>query len=305
MPENALVGEDQTLVGHAFVKMTQFRRRFRKNRALMLGSFVVGSSGVLLVVRYVLLRTDEIRSISLHEEPWTYLFFGLVAMVGVLFSIQILINQRRRHFGDSQELLHQFIDIVEDAYRNGDRLSILYPSPNPGQWNRVNRGSGMFQRYEAALAKCLGTSRVKVRMCFLDGDAKDEATGLGGFIKTFHDSVVVPGEKLITQSENKTPLGAYQDDAHRFFAGLTQSDRVDIEKIHPEWMKEIVGGQVIILAAGHSLGFLGYTTLEGGAYRFDAVELSASIAFLHNLYDALARIYADPPKAAPVADSVG
>ncbi|MEK6260398.1 MAG: hypothetical protein AABP62_17400, partial [Planctomycetota bacterium] len=223
--------------------------------------------------------------------PWTYLVFGLASVFSFVFSILILMNQRRKEFGDSQELVQQLVEIVADASLHRSRLSILYPCPNPGQWDSLFRRRKAFGRLRTALQNRCGIG-LETYICMLAGSPEVEATALGNFIAAFHNATFVHGE-LIPGAEG-TPLSQYQTAAKEFFDEL-HDEVLTFKYIHEAWLPSIMNNQLVILAAGHSLGFVGYMSLESGVYRFKALPFEGSAGFLHGLFDALASLYEKPP----------
>jgi hypothetical protein len=237
---------------------------------------------------------DNANRVFRNEEVWTYTVFGLASVVGLMVSILILMHQTRSQFGNSEELMEQMIEIARDALEHSSRLSLLYPSPNPGQWNRIFRQHRGFDRLRACLLEHADREQLPTKICMLRGSAADEDTPLGKFIAAFHDVEHTPGEALqVTMRES--PLGRYQREAHEFLQSLQNSRTCTITYIADEWYATLAGGWLMMLAAGHSLGFIGYISLEAGKYRFKALPLSGSTAFLHGLYDALSNFYQSPP----------
>lgn len=277
------------IVTHLKAAGAQLGRAYRKNKLLVSFNGLLVLSLIALTIHYLHLLTDPYERVSMHEEVWTYLFFGVVATIGTVISIQILINQQRKEFRDSQELLAQLTEIVADAHLFGSRLSILYPCPNVGQWDWINRGRGAFGEFERLVRACL-SKKLQVDVCMLPGNAADVKTPLGQFIELFHNDTYVDGE-LLTTHGGQTPLQAYQNSASDFFATLTPS--ANIKHIDPSWMKHVEAGKMMILAAGHNRGFIGYMTLDGG-YRFSAIEVSESAATLHDVFKALTAVYSSP-----------
>jgi len=283
-----------TLKNHWFGIQTFVRRHWRQQPIAIIGIVAVIALAIFSAVWFLHLK--KMHGVFRAEEPWTYLVFGLASVSAFVLSALILMNQTRREFGDSQELVHQLIDIIDDAKTNGGRLSILYPSPNVGQWDYVFRGLKGFDRFQKLLIEQLRSKPSDTKICMLKGSATDSETSLGKFIKAFHNATYVSGEQLlaVSQTGEESILAIYQNAADDFFAQM-RSNGVEIRYIDDNWFESIVDNQLVILAAGHSLGFLGYMSLQTGEYCFTALPQLRSAGYLHGLFDALVSFYATAP----------
>ena len=135
----------------------------------------------------------------------------------------------------------------------------------------------------------------------LKGDPEDPNTSIGRFAKAFHTLAFVEGERLIAYPDGSER--AYTKAVKRFFEKI-KSGGAEIREIDDRWFDHIEKSKLVILAAGHSIGFIGYMSLVGGEYRFKALEIRGSANFLHELYEALSNFYYFPPTNGSSVDTI-
>ena len=267
--------------------------RFRRNTWIAIIAVLILFLA-LIVTGYYFRELNN--SPILRTEHWpTYIFFGFATVLGLIMTMLVFMKLGEREARDSQALLELLISVLDDVNNKGGRLSLLYFSPNPGQYDaqfgKGRHGRQMkrsFKRLENLVEKCLTNEKVTpVKWSILSGDGRD-GTDMNKFLHNFY----------IAEHGDEEGFFEYQGKAREYYRTIRKiadkyPDRIEIKNIDVNWLtkKALKGHPVLILCAGHSKGFLGYMSFLSKVYDFNAIELPELTHFIHEIYDNFSDTY--------------